>query len=142
MIAVRDQLDAFGPQVQVVVITFSARDNVTSYIKRMDPHLGDSDQLPFPFLLDEERVAYDAYGLGRASTATIYSWRVGLRYRQILKKRGRAALHQPTEDTHQLGGDFVVDPHGRLVYGRWSTGPADRPPIAMLVAATRPPRSR
>ncbi len=92
---------------------------------------------PLPFLIDEGRETYRAYGLGRASTATLYGWRVWVRYRQILNERGRSALHRLTEDTHQLGGDFVIDPAGTLVYARWSRGPADRPPASHLVAATR-----
>ena len=38
-----------------------------------------------------------------------------------------ADLASATEDTRQLGGDFVIAPDGRLSWGYWSEGPADRP---------------
>ena len=136
MIAVRNRLDEFGADVEVAVVTFSQRQRVQEYLQRVQqlPTLSDH---PLPFLLDEGRETYRAYGLGRASSATIYGWRVWVRYRQIVKERGPGLLHRPTEDTHQLGGDFVIDPAGTLVYARWSRGPADRPPASHLVAATR-----
>jgi len=46
-------------------------------------------------------------------------------------------LRRPTEDTLQLGGDFVVGRDGRLVYVYRSKGPADRPPVDDLIAAAR-----
>jgi len=136
VIAVRNQLDEFGADVDIVVVTFSQRQDVQEYLHRMQGVLA-SDVRALPFLIDEGRETYRSYGLDRASSATIYGWRVWLRYRQILKERGRGLLHRPTEDIHQLGGDFVIDPAGTLVYARWSQGPADRPPASHLVAATR-----
>jgi len=136
VIAVRNRLDEFGADVEVAVVTFSQRQHVEDYLHRMQGLLA-SPTRPLPFLIDEGRETYRAYGLGRASTATLYGWRVWVRYRQILNERGRSALHRLTEDTHQLGGDFVIDPAGTLVYARWSRGPADRPPASHLVAATR-----
>ena len=137
MIAVRNRLDEFDTDVDVVVVTFAQRQHVQDYLQRMSQLLSTSSARPLAFLIDEGRGAYRAYGLGRASTATIYGWRVWVRYCQILKSRGSDALQPPTEDTNQLGGDFVIDPSGTLIYARWSRGPADRPPVTHLVAATR-----
>lgn len=128
MIAVRDRLADFGPGVEIAVVTFTNRDQLASYLDR--------HPAPFPFLLDPDRNAYRAYGLGHASTARIYGGSVLRRYAQILSTRGIGALRRPTEDTHQLGGDFVIDPDGVLVYARWSSGPADRPAVASLIAAS------
>ena len=49
--------------------------------------------------------------------------RLALRLAQI----ELADLASATEDTRQLGGDFVIAPDGRLSWGYWSEGPADRP---------------
>ena len=128
MIAVGDRLADFGTNVQIVVVTFTEREHLANYLER--------HPAPFPFLLDPDRSTYKAYGLGQASTARIYGWSVWRRYAQILSKRGMRALLRPTEDTRQLGGDFVIDPDGLLSYARWSTGPADRPTVAALIAAS------
>lgn len=85
----------------------------------------------FPVLVDEERRAYNAWGMQRASPLTIWADpRVWLRY-------GRVALsgERPTRlgrDTLQLGGDFVVDGDGVIRYAR-PQRTDDRPPVAVLL---------
>jgi len=44
-------------------------------------------------------------------------------------------LRRPTEDTLQLGGDFIVGPDGTLIYGFWGEGPDDRPSVDDLIDA-------
>ncbi len=50
---------------------------------------------------------------------------------------GVTRLRLPSQDTLQLGGDFVVDRAGVLVYASRSTRPDDRPPVDNLIAAVR-----
>jgi hypothetical protein len=54
-------------------------------------------------------------------------------YARLLRDGGR--VRRPTEDTLQLGGDFVVGRDGRLVYAYRSEGPADRPSVDELISA-------
>lgn len=125
----RDRLDEFDTDVAIALITFTQTEQLVSY-------RGEHD-LPFPILLDPDRSTYHAYGLGRASTARVWSIGTLRRYAQILRRDGRSALRRPSEDTRQLGGDFVIGPDGRLAWGFWSEGPDDRPSVDQLLDAVR-----
>ena len=122
----RDRLDDLGTETDVAVITFAQPQHVAWY--------RDTNPLPFPVLADLDRDRYRAYGLGRGSMMRVYGWRMVKRYLEIYRADG-FRWHAATEDTMQLGGDFVVDPDGTLVYGYWSAGPDDRPDIDDLIAA-------
>ena len=126
MVAVRDHLAEMG-DAEVAVVTFTPRGQLAGYRQRLG--------LPFAMLSDPDRAAYDAYGLGRGSRWRVYGPRTLLRYAQLLV-RGRK-LQRITEDTLQLGGDFVVGRDGRLVYAYRPAGPDDRPDVSDLVRAVR-----
>lgn len=122
----RDRLDEFGDAV-VVVVAFSAPDYVAAYQR---------EQLaPLVVLIDEERVAYRAYGLGRGPVWRVWGPKVWWAYVRLIRQGRR--FQRPTEDTLQLGGDFVVGRDGRVVYTFRSADPDDRPPVDDLVAAVR-----
>lgn len=57
------------------------------------------------------------------------------RYVEIFRSNGPSRLKRATEDTLQLGGDFIINPDGTLAYGYWSEGPDDRPSIDELLDA-------
>jgi peroxiredoxin len=123
---VRDRLDEFGDAV-VVVIAFSAPDHVATYQR---------EQLaPLVVLLDGDRAAYRAYGLGRGPVWKVWGPKVWLAYGRLIR-RGRR-FQRPTEDTLQLGGDFVIGPDGRVAYAFRSADPDDRPSVDDLIAAVR-----
>ena len=73
--------------------------------------------VPFPVLVDRERVAYGAWGLRRASALRIWADpRVWLRYVRVALSGER-----PTRfgrDTLQLGGDFIAGRDGAIAYAR------------------------
>jgi hypothetical protein len=123
---VRDRLDELGDGVDVVLITFSETEHLDDYQKLHD--------LPFPILVDRNRSSYGAFGLGRGSLGRVWGWKTLRRYAQILRETGFGPLHNPTEDTRQLGGDFVIAPDGTLAWGFWSEGPDDRPSVDELIA--------
>ena len=125
----RDRLDDFAPNTDVVVVTFSDAQRLDDYLDRND--------LPFPVLVDPNRAAYRAYGIGRASIARAWGIRPSVAYLRLIGKGRWRDLRRPTEDTLQLGGDFVIGPDGSLVYGFWSAGPDDRPPVDELIVASR-----
>ena len=124
-----DRLADLGPTTDVALITFSqgAREAQQAHPRAAD--------LAFPILVDPDRATYRAYGLGRGSVARVWGWRALLRYGQIVRAEGLGRLRRPTEDTLQLGGDFVIAPDGTLTWGFWGAGPDDRPPVADLIAA-------
>ena len=123
----RDRLDDLGTDTMVALITFSEPDRLTTY--------RDRHHLPFPVLTDPERRTYRAYGLGRGSVARVWGRRAARRYVDLIRRDGLTGLRVPSEDTLQLGGDFVIAPDGTLVFGFWGAGPDDRPSVDELVSA-------
>jgi hypothetical protein len=90
-------------------------------------------EVTYPILVDRERRAYRAWGLERGSMLGIWGDpHVWVRYGRELASGVR--LRRPGADTLQLGGDFVVDPAGTVVYARPQRRD-DRPPVAELVRA-------
>lgn len=89
--------------------------------------------VPWPVLVDLDRGAYRAWGLGRARLADIWlSPALWARYARLLA--GGERLRRLGRDTLQLGGDFVVDPGGRIAYARPQRRD-DRPPVGVLLIA-------
>lgn len=123
----RDRLDELGDTTDVVLITFTDPANLADYAA--------TNELPFPILIDSKRAAYAAYGLGRGSVARVYGWKSIRRYIEILRAGNSGPMKRATEDTLQLGGDFIVDADGLLAYGFWGAGPDDRPSVDDLVNA-------
>lgn len=101
--------------------------------ERLRASLVHSVDVPYPVLVDRDRGAYRTWGLGRGSLLTIWGdpgvWR---RYASELARGAR--LRRPGTDTLQLGGDFVVDGAGTVVYSRPQRRD-DRPPVAELLHA-------
>ena len=120
----RDRLDEFADAV-VIVVAFSAPGAVAAYQReRLAPLL---------VLIDEDRVAYEAYGLGRGTVWTVWGPKVWRAYLRLIRQGHR--FQRPREDTLQLGGDFVVAPDGRLAFVFRSADPDDRPSVEALLAA-------
>ncbi|HVL29051.1 MAG TPA: AhpC/TSA family protein [Acidimicrobiales bacterium] len=120
----RDRLAELG-DAEVALVTFTRPRNLRGYRGRF--------RLPFAVLSDEARASYRAYGLGRGPWWRVWGPATVAAYARLLRRGAR--LQRPTEDTSQLGGDFVVDRQGRLAYAFRSKGPADRPPVDDLVEA-------
>lgn len=123
----RDELERQGRHLDVVVavITFGRGDRLADYRRHLD--------ISFSVLRDEQRDAYRAYGLSRGSFRAIYRPATIKKYVQLMRAGQR--LRRPTDDTRQLGGDFVVGPDGRLAFAYRPVAPDDRPAPAAIVAA-------
>lgn len=116
---------------------FAAQDAAALFVVHDTPErtrrllLRDVGELPFPVLVDRGRRTYAAWGLRRAPW-----WRVWLdpkvwrQYARLLLRGQR--LRGAGEDTLQLGGDFLVDADGTVVYAR-PQHRDDRPPVAELL---------
>lgn len=125
----RDRLDDLGSRTAVALVTFSDVGSIHDYLRRHD--------LPFPVLVDANRASYRSYGLGRGSLTRVWGIRAARRWIELLREGGVGAMGRPTEDTLQLGGDFVIDSEGRLAWGFWGEGPDDRPAVDELVDAVK-----
>jgi hypothetical protein len=109
-------------ETQVITISFESSHWTKVWLEET--------QSPFPFLIDPERKAYQAYGL-QASSLRAWSPRTLWYYlkaawqgRERLGKRG---------DTDQLGGDFIVDRQGIVHLAQPSRDPLDRPAVALIL---------
>lgn len=88
--------------------------------------------LPWPVLVDLDRVAYRAWGLRRATIRTVWlDPTVWARYGRLLL--GGQRLRRLGGDTLQLGGDFVLDADGVITWARPQHAD-DRPPVGVLLA--------
>lgn len=122
-----DRIGELSSTTEVVLVTFTEPEALVDYEQRRS--------LQMKVITDPSRAAYRAFGLGRGSTLRVYGLRSIRRYVQLFRRDGWRRLERATEDTRQLGGDFVVDPEGRLTWGFWGAGPDDRPEIDELLAA-------
>ena len=108
---------------RIVVVTFVAPELLARYEAEL--------QLGLEMLADPDRAAYAALGFGRGSFARVWLHpRVWMRYARLVA--GGARLRGPQGDTLQLGGDAVIDAHGRLAWIYRGTGPEDRPSVGRL----------
>jgi peroxiredoxin len=89
---------------------------------------------PLPFLLvaDPAGEAFRAFGLGRTSWWRILRPRSVLRYLGLILRGTWPRRPNKGEDVLQLGGDFVLDQGGRVVFAYRSAEPTDRPAIDVL----------
>ena len=84
---------------------------------------------------DENRAAYQAYGLDRAPLWRVLNLRTVLKYVSLVRSGMRFRRTLGEEDRYQMGGDFVVDPEGRLRFVHRSLRPDDRPSVRALLDA-------
>ena len=122
------QLAAFG-DAEVVLVTFTSTPELERYVRWTG--------IEMVTLIDPDRSTYRAYGLGSAGFWQIWGLTNLKRSVQILARRKLTAIRRPTEDTRQLGGDFVIDRSGTLAWGHWAEGPDDRATVQALVDAVR-----
>ena len=94
----------------------------------------DKHPLRFAAVSDPTRAGYRAFALGRASVLSFLRPRVLWGYASKLL-RGWMPTKPVDDDLFQLGGDFILDAEGRLVYAYPSRDATDRPPVSALIEA-------
>lgn len=88
---------------------------------------------PFPVVVDADRTSYREWGLQRATFAGVWlDPSVWGQYWRLLRSGER--IRTLGTDTRQLGGDFIVNPHGLITYAR-PQHRDDRPPVGQLLNA-------
>lgn len=129
MAAYKDRLDAAG--VEVLVVGFEDAHRLTRLKQRLES--------PFCFVVDQERAAYGAFSLGRASWARTYLHPdVVAGYVRMLG-RGKKPDLRWGQDRRQLGGDVVLDAAGRVIFSHPERGPEDRAAVGRIIAAAVAP---
>jgi hypothetical protein len=99
------------------------------------------DDMGWPILSDPERNLYRAYGLERLNFIRTWLSPRTLAYYLRAAAAGRR-IRRPQSDSRQLGGDFIIDGRGVVVFAHRTAEPADRPPLGQLLAAVRGTRER
>lgn len=115
--------------VLVAVVTFDRGPLAQAYVE--------STGCPFPLLVDEHRVLYHAYGMLRGRWQDIWGWRTWGAYGRELWRGRLPGRPADGTDTHQLGGDVLIDPEGCVRFVHVGNGPADRPSIETLLRVRR-----
>ena len=122
------EFDRFrGLGAEIIVISFVEPERLGRYLK-VRPW-------PFRFFADPQRAAYRAFGLESATWLKLLRPRVIAGYFGLIFRGRMPSMAQ--EDVHQLGGDFVLDRAGQIVYEYRSRDPVDRPSVAELLDAVR-----
>lgn len=122
-----DELRAEG--ADVLVVSFTGPKQVTAYLKRYP--------LPFPVVSDPTRAAYRAFTLASASWPSLFRPRVLLPFIKLLLRGWEFRKPARGDDLLQLGGDFLLNPRGRLAWAYPSENPTDRPGKDAVLHAVR-----
>eukprot|EP00064_Thunnus_orientalis_P016836 superscaffoldBa00003425_g16908 len=122
----KSSLDAHS--VEVVVVSFGCQEGASHWLQETS--------CQFDMLLDAERKLYAAFGLG-ASLKKVLNFSNMLRYAEYVADnyefpRGLASIQ---DDMFQLGGDFVLDEHGRVLFSHCCQSPIDRPSVEDILSA-------
>ncbi len=104
-------------------------------IPEMAAHFRDSQQIPFPLLVDHRKQTYRALEIGRGSCMDVAGPKVWARSaKSILSGKGQGV---PKQDPLQLGGAIVVDAGGRVRYMHRAKTSSDNPKPEELLEQVR-----
>jgi hypothetical protein len=88
---------------------------------------------PFPVVGDPDRDAYRAFGLERTSWLTFLKPAVLWGYLRLMLRGIGLKLPSGQEDVRQLGGDFLLERSGKVVWKFTSSDPTARPGVEELL---------
>lgn len=94
------------------------------------------DDVGWDTISDPDRSLYRAYGLDRTNFVRTWLSPRTVAYYLRAAASGRR-IRPPRSDSRQLGGDFIIDRQGFVVFAHRSSEPADRPPVEHLIAVIR-----
>ena len=113
----------------MLVVSFAPLPQLAAFLKE--------NPQPFPVVADPERHAYRAFGLAAASLGGFFRPGVVWRFLKLIFRGWLPKRPAENADIWQLGGDFVLDRDGKVVYSHASKDAADRPSAAELLAEMR-----
>lgn len=123
MDAARDLFAARG--CSVLVVCQAKPEVLTLYLDRQKWHV--------PIVSDPDRAVYRAFGLERTGWLTFFRPGVVWGYLRGMLKGYGVRTPYAGEDVRQLGGDFLLDRYGTMVYQYRSADPTDRPAVEALL---------
>ncbi|KAI1895704.1 hypothetical protein AGOR_G00108980 [Albula goreensis] len=117
--------------VRVLVISFGSQEGAQYWLQDTD--------CKYDMLLDPERKIYSWFGLG-TSVTKVLSFENMLLYSEYIISN-HTFPQAPAfikDDMFQLGGDFVLDEDGRVIFSHCCKSPVDRPVVSeMLTSITK-----
>jgi len=123
---IRDQYQSFKDiNATVVAVTFSSPAEALKLSQEL--------KLPFPLVSDAQKEAYKIFELGSARLKDFLLPKVLWKFMGRILTGWLPSLGYSKDDLFQLGGDFLVDAKGEVVYAFKSLSPADRPTIQFLL---------
>ncbi|XP_039993991.1 prostamide/prostaglandin F synthase-like [Xiphias gladius] len=119
-------LDAHS--VEVVVVSFGCEEGASHWLQETGCR--------YDMLLDPERKMYTAFGL-QASLKKVLNFSNMLLYAEYVADNMEFPRELPSiqDDMFQLGGDFVLDEHGRVLFSHCCQSPIDRPSVEVILSA-------
>uniref|UniRef100_A0A3B3Z8R8 Uncharacterized protein n=1 Tax=Periophthalmus magnuspinnatus TaxID=409849 RepID=A0A3B3Z8R8_9GOBI len=113
--------------VRVLVVSFGCRDGATHWISETG--------CAFDMLLDPQRQLYVAFSLG-SSLWKVLNFRNMLVYGEYVAQDQEFPKDLPSiqDDMFQLGGDFVLNEHGSVLFSHCCQSPIDRPSVYRILS--------
>lgn len=121
------QADLDRYRAAVVTVTFEPSAAMKQFSR--------SEGLSYPVLSDPSRRLYAAFGVQRKPQVQLMTRSILVTYLRGLGSGRWPRL--PRGDLGQLGGDFVLDGGGVVVFAHLGEDAGDRPPIEAVLAAVR-----
>lgn len=114
--------------VEVVVVSFGCPEGASHWLQETD--------CQYDMLLDCDRKIYTSLGLG-ASLKKVLNFSNMLHYAECVVDNMEFPRGLPSiqDDMFQLGGDFVLDEHGRVLFSHCCQSPLDRPSVENILSA-------
>ena len=127
IVARKNEFERLG--CQVVVVYCGTQQNGLTWLQKTD--------CPFLHLLDQNRVFYRQVGLQRFLKDTVCV-KTFVRYADKIVAgtwlpKGMSIPEYPGTDVAVMGGDFIVDSTGKLLYAYHSKNQYDRPETETLL---------
>ncbi|XP_071353589.1 prostamide/prostaglandin F synthase-like [Trachinotus anak] len=122
----QSSLDAHS--MEVVVVSFGCQQGASHWLQETD--------CQYDMLLDPDRKIYTAFGL-EASLKKVLNFSNMLLYAEYVADNLEFPRELPSiqDDMFQLGGDFVLDEHGRVLFSHCCQSPIDRPSVKDILSA-------
>lgn len=113
--------------VRVVVVSYGCLEGAQVWLQQTG--------CKFDMLLDPQRQIYKTFGLG-SSYAKVMKFGTMLQYSEFVVQH-RSFPDVPPQflgDIYQMGGDFLLDEGGKVIFSHTSKTPIDRPKMGDLLA--------
>lgn len=113
--------------LRVLVVSYGSLEGATFWLEQTG--------FEFDMLLDTERTVYKMFGLG-SSMSKVMKFKLMFHYSEIMAMNRTLPEMPPQfiEDLFQMGGDFVLEQDGKVIFSYRCKSPVDRPSATQILA--------